>query len=344
MLEDQSDGCPGGTTVGIIFNAKHGTHGDAPDAEAEYDNPATVTAIRKALDAGGYRTVLLEGDAGLVDRLKEHPVDIAFNIAEGVRGRGREAEVPAVLNMMGIPFTGSDETTLCLALDKALAKRLLSTYGIRTPAYAVVSSEAEIGSLHLPFPVIVKPDSEGSSKGIPDACVAAGPEELRRILLHELRLYREPMLVEEYLPGREFTVGLLGNGKDVRVFPPMEIVFRYKTDGGYHVYSYDVKQNYQKYISYECPARLSSKQEAEIKDMALGAFQALRCRDFSRADFRLSADGTPYFIEINPLPGLAPGYSDFPMLAEFCGVSYQELILSILRAALERFKKGGGQA
>lgn len=339
MLEDQSDGYPGGTTVGIIFNAKHGTHGNARDAEAEYDNPATVTAIQKALQAGGYRTVLLEGDAALVDQLKKNPIDIAFNIAEGIRSRGREAEVPAVLNMLGVPFTGSDETTLCLALDKALTKRLLSTYGIRTPAYAVVSNEAEIDSLHLPFPVIVKPDAEGSSKGIPDACVAANPEGLRKALVNGLGLYHEPMLVEEYLPGREFTVGMLGNGKDTRVFPPMEIIFHCNTKGGYHVYSYDVKQDYQKYIRYECPARLTPKQEDAIKSMAAGAFQALGCRDFARVDFRLSADGTPYFIEINPLPGLAPGYSDYPMIAEFCGVSYDELILSILRAALRRLKK-----
>lgn len=340
MLEDQSDGYPGGTaTIGIIFNAKHGSQSDAPDAEAEYDNPATVEAIRKALSAGGYRTVLLEGDASLADQLREHPIDLAFNIAEGLRSRGREAEIPAILNMLGIPFTGSDETTLCVALDKALTKRLLSTYGIRTPAYAVVSEEKDIDTLNLRFPVIVKPDAEGSSKGIPDACVASDAASLREMLLRGLRLYHEPMLAEEYLSGREFTVGILGNGSEARVFPPMEIVFRCDTNEHYRVYSYGVKQAYTKYVDYQCPAKLTPEQDAEIRGMALKAFQALGCRDFARVDFRMSGDGTPYFIEINPLPGLAPGYSDFPMLAEFSGVPYDELVLSVLRAALRRLGK-----
>lgn len=341
MEEDQSsDGYPGGTlTVGIIYNAKHGSHSGVPDAEAEYDNPATVEAIRKAIQAGGYRTVLLEGDEFLTDRLREQHIDIAFNIAEGLRSRGREAEIPAVLNMMDVPFTGSDETTLCIALDKALTKRLLSTYEIRTPAYAVVSEEKDVDSLKLRFPVIVKPDAEGSSKGIPDACVAGDAASLREMLMRGLRLYHEPMLVEEYLAGREFTVGILGNGKDARVFPPMEIVFRRDTNEHYRVYSFGVKQDYTKYVDYQCPAKLTPEQDAEIRGMALRAFQALGCRDFSRVDFRMSGDGTPYFIEINPLPGLAPGYSDFPMLAEFSGVSYDELVLSVLRAALRRLGK-----
>jgi D-alanine-D-alanine ligase len=336
-MEEQPDDCPGGMTVGIIYNSKKSApKGAAPDDEAEYDNPATIAAIQKALNAGGSRTVLLEGDGTLPEHLQRTHVDIAFNIAEGLRSRGREAEIPALLNLLGIPFTGSDETALCIALDKALTKRLVSTYGIRTPGYAVVESEKDAEALDLRFPVIVKPNAEGSSKGIPDACVAADREKLLEMLRRGLKLYREPMLVEEYISGREFTVGLLGNGARTRVFSPMEIVFRRDTNESYRVYSFGVKQNYKQYIDYKCPSYLTPKQDEEMRGMALGAFRALGCRDFARADFRMAEDGTIYFIEINPLPGLAPGYSDYPMLADFCGVSYDELVLSVLHAALAR--------
>lgn len=327
---------PAAPVVGIIFNCKKTACGAVPDEEAEYDSLDTVHAIRDALASAGIRAVLMECDGSLPRKLAETHIDIAFNIAEGRHGRGREAEAPAILNLLGIPFTGSDETTLCIALDKALCKRLLSSYRVRTPKYRIITREKEIrvGGLH--FPVIVKPNAEGSSKGIPDACIASCEEELRELALRNLELYGGPVLVEEYIAGREFTVGLLGNGENVRVFPPMEIVFRGNTSGDYRIYSFGVKQNYQEYVSYECPAKLDPKLEDEMEKIALRVYRALGCRDFARVDFRLSEDGRLYFIEINPLPGLAPGYSDYPMLAEFSGVPYQELVLSVLRAGLSR--------
>ncbi len=307
-----------------------------PDAEAEYDSIDTVHAIREALAAAGIEAVLLECDGALPQKLSETHIDIAFNIAEGRSGRGREAEVPAILNLLGIPFTGSDETTLCLALDKALCKRLLSAYRVRTPRYKVMASERDIRPGTLTFPVIIKPNAEGSSKGIPDACIAGNEAELRELAGRILKLYGGPVLVEEYIPGREFTVGLLGNGKDLRVFPPMEIAFRKNTSGDYRIYSFGVKQNYQEYVSYECPAKLDPAVEREMMKTARRVFLALGCHDFARVDFRLGENGKLYFIEINPLPGLAPGYSDYPMLAEFSGVPYRELVLSVLRAGLDR--------
>lgn len=323
-------------TVGILFNCKRHTGGDSPDAEAEYDSIDTVYAIRDILASAGMQTVLLECDQTLPRRLSETRIDFAFNIAEGRSGRGREAEVPALLNLMGIPFTGSDETALCIALDKALCKRLLSTYRIRTPRYQILSRERDLRPGRLHFPVIVKPNAEGSSKGIPDACVASGAEELRALVGRELGLYGGSVLVEEYIAGREFTVGLLGNGENLRVFPPMEIVFRKNTSGEYRIYSFEVKQDYKQFVDYECPAKLDPMVERDMVTMARRAFEALGCHDFGRVDFRLAEDGTPYFIEINPLPGLAPGYSDYPMLAEFSGVPYRELVLSVLRAGLDR--------
>lgn len=322
--------------VGIVYNLKKGVPSDTPDAEAEYDNIGTVQAISSALEAGGYETVLLEANEDLPDQLRTERPDIVFNIAEGFRGRGREAQIPALLNMLGIPFTGSDETTLCICLDKAVTKRLAATYHIRTPKYSVLEPESSFSTRGLKYPIIVKPAAEGSSKGISDVCVAASRKDLEQLARRDVKLYGEPMLLEEYISGREFTVGLLGNGKNVRVFSPMEIRFSGRPSGDYDIYSYNVKQDYQKYVNYQCPAELSPEAEKEMKDTALKVFHVLGCRDFARVDFRLSPSGELYFIEVNPLPGLAPGYSDYPMLAGFCGMSYNELVLSVLRAGIQR--------
>ena len=327
---------PAGKVVGILYNRKRDTKSGPPDAEAEYDSMDTVYAIRRALASAGFQTVLLECDETLPRRLTETHIDIAFNIAEGRGGRGREAEIPGLLNLLDIPFTGSDETALCIALDKALCKRLLSSYRIRTPRYRIFTEGQNIRPTGLSFPVIVKPNAEGSSKGIPDECIASNPEELRQLVRRELSLYGGSILAEEYIAGREFTVGLLGNGDSIRVFPPMEIVFRENTVGDYQIYSYGVKQDYQSFVNYECPPRLSLELQEHMTDTARRIFEALGCRDFARVDFRLDRSGKLHFIEINPLPGLAPGYSDYPMLAEFSGVSYRELVLLVLQSGMKR--------
>ena len=328
---------PARTVVGIVFNCKRENDREIPDSDAEYDSIDTIHTIRDVFNAAGMHTVLLECDETLPQKLRDTHIDIAFNIAEGRIGRGREAEAPALLTLLGIPYTGSDETALCVALDKALCKKLMSAYHIRTPRYRIIAAghDIRLGGLHAP--VIIKPNAEGSSKGIPDACVASNEEELKELAGRQLRVYGGPVLVEEYIHGREFTVGLLGNGDTLRVFPPMEIVFRGNTDGNYKIYSYGVKQNYKAFVDYECPARLDSRLENKIIRSARRIYEALGCRDFARVDFRLTEDGELYFIEINPLPGLAPGYSDYPMLAEFAGVSYRELVLSVLRAGMLRY-------
>lgn len=326
-------------TVGILYNVKDTNSSEVRDEQAEYDSIDTVYAIRDAIELSGYKTVLLEENNELPEKLKNAKIDIVFNIAEGAKGRGREAQGPAILNLFNIPFTGSDETALCIALDKALCKRLLSTAGVKTPRFAVVDSVEEISSIKLDFPVIVKPNAEGSSKGIPDACIAADMDELKDLIKKNLSIYKESMLIEEYIDGREFTVGILGNGKDTKVYTPMEIAFRKNTIDKYKVYSFDVKQNYKEFIDYYCPSDiLSLEDEEKMKNMALCAFKVLSCNDFARVDFRQSRSGEIYFIEINPLPGLAPSYSDYPMLMEFCGVPYNKLILSVLVAALRRLK------
>lgn len=338
-MDNQSDEVPlGPIRVGVVYNLKHAdTSGSAAlDDQAEYDSMDTVLAIERALQRQGCRTVLLEADEELPEKLRKHRPNFVFNIAEGRGGRAREAQVPALLTLFDIPYTGSDETTLCIALDKALTKRLLATYRIPTPRYRVFEPGKPIPASGLRFPVIVKPNAEGSSKGIPDVCIAQNAAELKSLVEKSMSLYGGSVLAEEYIRGREFTVGLLGNGETVSVFPPMEILYHDTPVPGYNIYNYTVKQAYTKYVSYRCPAELSPELEQEITRLSKKVFLALGCRDFARVDFRLGEDGRLYFIEINPLPGLAPHYSDYPMLAEFCGMEYDDLVGTVLRAGAAR--------
>jgi D-alanine-D-alanine ligase len=329
--------------VGIAYNVKK--ENDMPpganvpvDAEAEFDDPGTIEALRSAIESAGYEVALYEADADLPRKLAERRPGIVFNIAESINGRGREAQLPALLNYLGIPFTGSDETAMCVALDKALCKRLLTTYRIATPKHRVARVGESFSAKGLRFPLIVKPNAEGSGKGIADFSIVRNGRELLSVLDHQLALYRQEMLVEEYIEGREFTVGLLGNGDGLRVFPPMEIRFNSPDNP---IYSYTIKKDFRRYVTYACPPDLEAATQTALMRAAERAFRALGCRDCARVDFRLSREGKVYFIEINPLPGLAPGYSDYPMIAEFCGMSYDRLIRSILECALERVANNG---
>jgi D-alanine-D-alanine ligase len=321
--------------IGIVYNLKKEAASDIPDDEAEYDDYNTILAIKSALEGANSSVELFEATQDLPIKLAGHKPDIVFNIAEGTKGRGREAQVPAILSFFHIPFTGSDETTLCIALDKALTKRILASYRIRTPKYKVIRNGTKVLTGKFSYPVIVKPNAEGSSKGISNFSFALNSIELHDLIVKNMDRYKQDMLVEEYIDGREFTVGILGNGRDLRVFPPMEIV--YKERSKFNIYSYEVKKDCYKYIKYECPANISIGIQAEIENTARKIYEILGCRDCARIDFRLSREGLPYFIEINPLPGLAPGYSDFPMIAEFNGMDYASLVRNILGSALKRY-------
>lgn len=332
----ENDDFPPPLKVGIAYNLKKGSAKGAYDMEAEYDSYETIDAIKNVFESAGISTALLEADSGFTEKVKKSKVDIVFNIAEGTHGRGREAQVPAILSFLGVPCSGSDETTLAVSLDKALTKRYLSTFGIKTPNYQYVETpDFKLdGALH--FPLIVKPDSEGSSKGIADFAIADNEKQLCEIIGRNFKLYGEPMLVEEYIPGKEFTVGVLGNGTDTNVFEPMEICYL-RQERENQIYNFRVKKDYKKYVTYKCPSDAGKEVRGILKDTAAKIYKALECRDFSRVDFRISDSGTVYFIEINPLPGLAPGYSDYPMLANFCGVDYRTLILSVLNCSLKRY-------
>ena len=325
---------PGRLRAGITYNLKKNISSDLSDAEAEFDDLETIEALKTVLETAGFAVELYEADEELPVRLSRGRPDIVLNIAEGSRGRGREAHVPAILNFLGIPFTGSDETTMCIDMDKALTKRLVSSHGIITPEYRLIKKNAPLPEIDLPFPVIVKPNTEGSSKGISEFSIVHDEAALSRLLKEKINAYKQDMLIEEYISGREFTVGILGNAARLQVFPPMEIIFDEKAGG---IYSYEVKRNFRQYVRYECPPNISAKLRNEIESSAETVFHSLGCRDLARMDFRLSREGRLYFIEINPLPGLASGYSDFPMLAEFCGMDYGTLIRNVMGNALTRY-------
>jgi D-alanine-D-alanine ligase len=268
----------------------------------------------------------------------DSPVDLVFNIAEGAGGRNREAAVPALCELMGIPYTGSDAATLSIALDKALSKRVLRQHGILTPEFQEMETGRERLSPRLKFPLIVKPNQEGSSKGVSSqASVVDDEEGLRAVVRDCIERYRQPALVEDYIAGREFTVGLLGD-KRPRVLPPMEILFRDKSNLR-PVYDYQIKQEWEKHVYYECPAKLTPAELKGIERVTRETFTALDCRDVARVDLRMDARGDIYVLEVNPLPGLTPNYSDLCLIATAANIDYRSLIGQILACGLKRLRE-----
>lgn len=331
--------------VGFTFNVKRPGGKALDDSEAEYDSPVTIKAIATALESLGHKVIQLEANSELPHQLMESKVDVVFNIAEGVSGRNREAQVPALCELCGIPYTGSDAATLALALDKALAKRLLRQHNVLTPDFQVMSTGREKLAPGLRFPLIVKPIAEGSSKGIAAKGVVDDEASLRKVVKELVDRYKQPALVEEYISGREFTVGLLGERRP-RVLPPMEIVFK-DASNTRPVYDHEVKQDCFKHVSYQCPAKLTPQELKAVERAARDTFAALDCRDVARVDLRMNAQGQVYVLEANPLPGLTPDYSDLVLIAKAAAMDYRTLIAEILAGGLKRLREkrrdGGNQ-
>ena len=323
--------------VGFTFNRQRirpevtGEH----DAEAEYDSPETLDAIRHAIESHGHEVIELEATPDLPARIVASRPDVVFNIAEGSGGRGREAHVPALLELLGIPYTGSDAVALGLALDKMLAKRLAAAQGVSTPPATVLQDGDEPLPDGLHFPLIVKPLREGSSMGVSRRSVALSEAELRASARASIERYRQPALAEEYVAGREVTIGLIGDPQ-VRMLPPLEVVFL--SDDPVHVYAFEMKQTPTEDVRLEVPARLEQEEVQALERAAIICFRALGCRDFARLDFRLDGDGLPQFIECNPLPGLMPAWSDFCLMAEAAGIDHRALIGEILSFAIARLE------
>ncbi len=322
--------------VGLAYNVKPSDipAGLPEDAFEEFDSEATIGHIARALSDLGHAVVLLPAGPGIVDLLRGDRPDIVFNIAEGEGGRCREAHVPALLEILGIPYVGSDPLTLCVTLDKPSAKRIVHAEGFATPRFRTVrrADAAELGD--LPLPVIVKPAWEGSSKGVRLASRASTPEEVRGMVAFVTETYGQEAIVESFVPGPEVTVGVVGN-EPPRVVGVMEIAPRTVPPAEF-VYSLEVKRDWKRLVEYRCPPPFPAGTIREIERAALGIYRLLGCRDFARLDFRLDAGGAPQFIECNPLPGLSPGYGDLPIMADRMGMAYLALIREILGCALAR--------
>jgi D-alanine-D-alanine ligase len=313
------------------------------DALEEYDSLETVDAIAAALRHLGHSVVKLSGGRKFLTNILQSDVDFVFNICEG-RGnyRGREAQIPAILEMLDIPYSGSDPQCLAVSLDKPLTKKLVQTAGVCTPKWEVVNDKQGIEKVcqdSFPLPAFIKPAFEGSSKGIRLGCRVEAREQMAGVTTALLEQYQQPIMVEEFVSGDEVTAGVVGNSPPqivgiMRILP--------KKRGSNFVYSLEVKRDWQNQVDYECPAQLDARVLQKIADFSLRAFNTLGCRDFARLDFRLDKKGMPYFLEINPLPGLNPNSSDLPIMAYKMGWSYQSLISSVLNAALERYPEHRG--
>lgn len=340
--------------VALLYNLKkNAPHapGEPVDAAAELDSEDTARALQEALEAGGHQVTPLEGDVNLyptLQRLRDR-IDIAFNICEGHRGDSRESQVPAILEMLGIPYTAAKILGHALSLDKAMAKRVWMSYGLPTAAFQVFQRADEPLQASLAFPLFVKPVSEGTAKGISADSVVQDESQLRQRVDWLIHTYKEPALVETYLPGREFTVGLLGNAlapgerplselydeTGFHVFPVLEIDTSPVAEER-NIYSGRIKCDMPLAINYLCPAPIPADLERELKRLAVAAFLAIAGLDVARVDFRLDARGQPHILEINTLPGMNPEISDLCIMARAEGMPYVQMVNEILRLAARR--------
>lgn len=304
--------------------------GFTPEQASEFDVPQTIDALEAAIVAAGNAVERIGGIRKLVTALAEgRRWDLVFNICEGVSGIAREAQVPALLEAYGIPFTFSTADVLVIAMDKAVAKMVVRAAGILTPDFVVIRSARDLPAVKLPYPLFVKPLAEGTSKGVQETSRVSDRKELTAKCLEVLREHRQPALVETFLSGTEYTVGLLGAGENARVIGVAEIIF--KPGGDPTVYSYRNKTD----AFDELPLRTDATARA-AGETALAAWRAMGCRDGGRIDMRCDAAGIPNFIEVNPLAGLRPGWSELTILAAQAGLAYNDLIAAILTEASSR--------
>jgi D-alanine-D-alanine ligase len=324
--------------VGITYNLKkefYQRENQPIDLLEEFDAEETIDAIREVLEAQGHEVIKLGGDTGLIDRLRQTPVDIVFNIAEGLEGRNREAHIPALLEFLNIPYTGSDPLTLSVTLDKAMAKRIIMSHDIPTPRFKKVERMEDLDGLSLRYPLFVKLCYEGSSKGVRLDSKIPSPQSLEEKTRSLLSIYGSPLLVEEFVNGPEFTVGVLGNESPF-VLGVMQIEIKGKPPEE-SIYSLEIKREWQEKVRYHCPPLIDGPLMKKIEETAVRSYRALDCRDVSRVDIRLGEDRIPYFLEINPLPGLSPVYGDLVIMARSMGWDYARLVKTIFHHALKRY-------
>ncbi len=329
-------------------NQSHTQSQKAVDTFAEWDTWETINAVKTAIEKF-HNVTLVEADENAFEKLKAIRPDIVFNIAEGFNGVSREAQVPAILDMLQIPYTGSDPLTLATCLDKARTKEILSYHKIPNAKFLLIDRIEQTGNLSssgkFNYPLMVKPVSEGSSKGIFTSSFAKNSSDLIKEVKRILEEYNQPALIEEFLPGREFTAAVMGNGVEAEVLPIVEIQYNDFPEDFIPIYSYeakwilDTKENPLEVFS--CPAKIDKHFEEKIKGIVLQTYNVLRCKDWSRIDIRLDKNGEPNIIEVNPLPGILPDPEEnscFPKAARAAGLDYIAMINKVLYAAAKRNK------
>ena len=326
--------------VGLTYDLRNEylAAGYSEEETAEFDRPDTINAIAAALEELGHEADRIGTARQLTERLAcGDRWELVVNIAEGLRGVGREAQVPAILEAYEIPYTFSDPLVMALCLHKGLAKTVVRAAGVPTPDFAVVQSPEDLAALSLPFPLFAKPIAEGTGKGIGPTSKLTNRLALETVCTQLLTRYRQPVLIETYLPGRELTVGLLGTGPCARVLGTLEIVLLPGAEP--EAYSYKNKEFCEELVEYRLVLPEEDEEVREAEAIALQAWQALGCRDAGRIDLRSDAYHRPHFLEANPLAGLHPYHSDLPMLCTRLGIGYTELIDRILQSAAERFDR-----
>lgn len=322
--------------VGITYDLRDDylKQGFTMEETAEFDKQDTIDAIEQAVQKAGFETEKIGNVKALCHQLVEGKKwDLVFNICEGFYGIGREAQVPALLDAYNIPYVFSDPLVMSLALHKGMTKSVIRDANIPTADFFVVHTPEEIKLVNLPYPLFIKPVAEGTGKGITGKSVIENYTQLEVMTTYLLTTFKQPVLVEKFLSGREFTVGVIGTGNEARSIGLMEVVLKQNAEK--NVYSYFNKEEYETVVKYE----LVSGEIAEAcKKVAVDAWRTLGCQDGGRVDIRCDDKGIPNFIEVNPLAGLHPINSDLPILCRMNGISYEELIAMIMASAVKKVK------
>ena len=321
------------------------TRRDDSEFHAEYDPLHTVEAISDGIRSAGHDCLVIEGDEEAPEKLRAAHPDLVFNRAEGIRGESRESHIPAILEMLGIPYVGSGVLSLALCLNKRWTNLFLRQAGVRTPASDLVETEEDLPAIRPDFPVILKPNGEGSSIGINEDNVVRDLSALRAKARLMMQTYRGPILVEQFIPGREISVGVLGKDDGtLEILPFLEVDFsRLPREVG-NVFGRRAKSTYDDLSHYLCPAPVKPPLAEALRDITLTVCRTLRIRDFGRVDFRIGDDGVPCFLEINPLPGMdydtgTKDFSFFIFMAMQAGLTYRQIVDRLLRSALARTRR-----
>ncbi len=325
--------------VALVLNTRLGES----EFEVEYDPPNTIEMIRHGVEAAGYEYIFIEADENVIETLKETKPNLVLNRSEGLRGESRESHIPAILEMLGIPYVGANVLTTAVCLNKAWAKKVLAYHGIQTATFSVCRTLEDSETIDFKFPVILKPNEEGSSVGINEDNVVRSREGLRVKLGAMLESYEQSVLIEAFIEGREFSVGILGRPEGPpEILPILEIDFSGFPPEVMGVYGQRAKTIYEDLSHYVCPAEIPTSLKEQIEQTTLDVCKYLEVPDFARIDYRMNEKGELFFLEINPLPGMdfdleENDISFYPYMAMRAGYTYDELIRRLIESACSRY-------